>query len=131
MCYIAKRSFGDIDIDDNRKWAKIGVEKADLKAVFPLWHKDRKENVYKLIELGYKCVIKSINNTLLPKSLLGKFIDAAVIDEMEKCRIDICGENGEYHTLVVDKPIFHEALKYQVGELMDFGNFSIVDIQSK
>lgn len=33
--------------------------------------------------------------------------------------------------LVVDGPIFHEALKYQAGELMDFGDFSIVDIQFK
>ena len=123
--------FGDIDIEGNRKWAEERAEKADLKAVFPLWHKDREENVYELIELGYKCVIKSINNTLLPKSLLGKSIDACVIDEMKKCGIDICGENGEYHTLVVDGPIFHKALKYQEGELIDFGNYSIVDIQFK
>ena len=100
-----------------------------MNAVFPLWHKDREENVYELIELGYKCVIKSINNTLLPKSILGKFIDSYAIDEMKKCGIDICGENGEYHTLVVDGPIFHNALKYKAGELMDFGNFSIVEIQ--
>lgn len=102
-----------------------------MKSAFPLWHKDREENVYELIELGYKCIIKSINNTLLPKSILGKTIDVNVIDEMKKCGIDICGENGEYHTLVVDGPIFHEALKYQAGELMDFSDFSIVDIQFK
>ena len=121
--------FGDIDIEGNRKWAEERSRNAGLNAVFPLWHKDREENVYELIELGYKCVIKSINNTLLPKSILGKFIDSYAIDEMKKCGIDICGENGEYHTLVVDGPIFHNALKYQAGELMDFGNFSIVDIQ--
>jgi diphthamide synthase (EF-2-diphthine--ammonia ligase) len=25
---------------------------------------------------------------------------------MEKNEVDVCGENGEYHTLVVDGPIF-------------------------
>ena len=123
--------FGDIDIEDNRKWAEKRARNANLKSAFPLWRKDREENVYELIELGYKCIIKSINNTLLPKSILGKAIDVNVIDEIKKCGIDICGENGEYHTLVVDGPIFHEALKYQAGELMDFGDFSIVDIQFK
>ena len=123
--------FGDIDIEGNRKWAEERSREADLKAVFPLWHKDREENVYEFIELGYKSIIKSINNTLLPKSLLGKFIDSCAINEMKKCGIDICGENGEYHTLVVDGPIFHEALKYQAGELMDFGDFSIVYLQFK
>ena len=121
--------FGDIDIEDNRKWAEERCKNVKLESVFPLWHKNREENVYELIELGYKCVIKSINNTLLPKSLLGKFIDSCAIDKMKKHEIDICGENGEYHTLVVGGPIFHKALKYRVGEVMDFGDFSIVDIQ--
>ena len=120
--------FGDIDIEGNRKWVEERCKNAEIKSVFPLWHRNREENVYELIELGYKCVIKSINNTLLPKSLLGKAIDASVIDEMKNCGIDICGENGEYHTLVVDGPVFKSSLPYQTGEVLDFGDFSIIDV---
>ena len=92
--------------------------------------KDRADNVYELIRLGYQCVIKSINNTLLPKSLLGKIIDAETVAVMKDCGIDICGENGEYHTLAVDGPVFHKPLPYRTGKILDFGDFSVVDIRA-
>jgi len=120
--------FGDIDIEGNRMWAEERCINAELEAVFPLWQRSREENVYELVELGYQCLIKSINNTLLPKSILGKFIDDVSISMMKDCGIDICGENGEYHTLVVDGPVFKHPLPYQTGELLDFGDFSIVDV---
>lgn len=62
--------FGDIDIEGSRAWCEARCRNAGLKAVFPLWHRDRGENVRQLVALGYQCLIKSINNTLLPKSLL-------------------------------------------------------------
>lgn len=120
--------FGDIDIEDNRKWAEERCKNAKLDAVFPLWHRDRAENVYELIELGYKCLIKSVNNTLLPKNILGKYIDEKSIEIMQTSGIDICGENGEYHTLVVDGPVFKTKLPYQTGKVLDFGDFSIIDV---
>lgn len=121
--------FGDIDIDGNRKWCEERCKNAGLPAVFPLWHSGRVENVRELISLGYKCLIKSINNTLLPKSLLGKIIDENVIAEMERCKIDICGENGEYHTLAVDGPIFRHPLPYETGKIIDFGDYSVIDVR--
>lgn len=120
--------FGDIDIEGNRKWAEERCKNAEVEAAFPLWHRNREENVYELVELGYKCLIKSINNTLIPKCLLGKYIDEATIEEMRRCGIDVCGENGEYHTLVVDGPVFKSSLPYQTGEVLDIGDFSIIDV---
>ena len=99
-----------------------------IPSVFPLWQKERSENVYELVRLGYKCLIKSINNTLLPKELLGRMIDQEVIEIMKAHQIDICGENGEYHTLVVDGPIFQKRLGYQTGKILDFGEFSVIEI---
>ena len=123
--------FGDIDIESNRKWSEERCRNAGVKSVFPLWHKDRSENVYDLIDLGYKCLIKSINNSLLPKELLGRIIDEEVIEIMKSCDIDICGENGEYHTLVVDGPIFHKPLEYETGNILDFGEFSVIEMRTK
>ena len=56
--------------------------------------------------------IKSVNNTLLPKTLLGRFIDEETLNIMENCGIDVCGENGEYHTLTIDGPIFLHSVFY-------------------
>lgn len=123
--------FGDIDLEGNRAWSEERCAHAGIKAVFPLWQRDRAENVYELVELGYQCLIKTINHTLLPKSLLGKIIDGEVIEEMKACGIDICGENGEYHTLVIDGPIFHSPIPYTTGEILDFGDFSVIDVKIK
>ena len=120
--------FGDIDIESNRLWCEERCHNAEIKSFFPLWQKKRSDNVYDLVDLGYKCLIKSINSTLLPKELLGRIIDHDVITIMKNHNIDICGENGEYHTLVVDGPIFRKPLPYKTGKLLDFGDFSVIDV---
>lgn len=121
--------FGDIDIERNRRWSEERCENAGMEPMFPLWHADRKENVREIITLGYKCLIKSVNNTLLPKSLLGKFLDEEALKLMEERGIDVCGENGEYHTLTVDGPIFGKPVKYDLGRVLDFGEYSVIDVR--
>lgn len=123
--------FGDIDIEGNRAWSEQRCENTGLEAVFPLWHKGRKENVQELIKLGYQCLIKSIDGTKLPKSLLGKVLDAQTVGIMEQCGIDVCGENGEYHTLAVDGPIFHNPIAYTLGDVLDFGTHSVIEIDCR
>ena len=122
--------FGDIDIEQNRQWEEDRCRNTGLISYFPLWQADRKENVYELIRLGYKCIIKSINTNVLPKTLLGKYLDEDSISFMESAGIDICGENGEYHTLVADGPIFKRPLKFDIGGIIEFDDHAVVDIQN-
>lgn len=121
--------FGDIDIEENRAWGEERCKNAGLKPVFPLWQKDRRQNVYELLELVYQCLIKSINNTLLPKSLLGRILDEDAVREFSKCGIDVCGENGEYHTLATDGPVFYKPLSFQVGDVLEFGDYAVIDVK--
>ena len=120
--------FGDIDLEGNRAWSEERCKNAGIQAVFPLWQKNRTENVYELIGLGYQCLIKSINHTLLPREVLGRILDAETIDLMKRCGIDVCGENGEYHTLVVDGPVFCNPLTYKTGEILNFNDFSVIEV---
>lgn len=120
--------FGDIDIEGHRAWGEERCRNVGLEAYYPLWQRGREENVREVLALGYRCVIKSLNNTLLPRSLLGRVLDEDVLAEMERCGIDLCGENGEYHTLVVDGPVFHKQVAYQTGKILDFGEYSLCDI---
>lgn len=123
--------FGDIDIEGNRRWSEERCEKAGIEPVFPLWHADRRNNVSEVISLGYKCLIKSINNKLLPKSLLGRLLDEEALEVMEQRGIDVCGENGEYHTLTVDGPVFKRPVAYETGQLIDFGDYSVIDVDKE
>ncbi len=121
--------FGDIDIEGHRIWGEERCRNAGLSALYPLWHANREENAREVINLGYKCVIKSVDNTKLPKNMLGKILDEALLEEMAQCGIDVCGENGEYHTLVVDGPIFRLPIQYTAGKILDFGERSLIEIE--
>ena len=120
--------FGDIDIEDHAAWCRERCKNAGIRAGFPLWQRNRRENTEEAVNLGYKCLVKCINNKLLPRKYLGREIDCSMIDDMEKRGIDVCGENGEYHTIVLDGPIFKKPVEYTVGDKLDFGDISVVDI---
>ena len=120
--------FGDIDIEQNRQWEEDRCRAAGLVPYFPLWQRGREKNVRELIALDYKCLVKSINSKLLPKTILGKYLDDDSIAIMKNANIDICGENGEYHTLV-DGPVFKNPLHVHVGRIMEFGDYAVADIR--
>ncbi|MDO4541810.1 MAG: diphthine--ammonia ligase [Bacillota bacterium] len=121
--------FGDIDIERNRRWCVDRCEAVGIGYRFPLWQRNRREIVDEIISTGYSCLIKAINNEKLPKDILGMTLGAEVIEIMEEHNIDVCGENGEYHTIAVGGPIFKHKLKYTVGERLDFGITSVIDIR--
>lgn len=58
--------FGDIDIENNRAWGEERCRNVGLEAVYPLWHHDRQENVREVLELGYRCLIKTLDRRVLP-----------------------------------------------------------------
>ena len=98
--------FGDIDLDEHRDWVEKVCKKADIKAVFPLWKSDRKELVKEFIHKGFKARIILVNKKMIDTKFLGHDLSYALLKEIEKCGADVCGENGEYHTVVYDGPIF-------------------------
>lgn len=120
--------FGDIDLEANRRWEVERCEAAGLRPCFPLWQQGREKIVYELLGLGCKCLIKSVNRTLLPETLAGKILDGDAVALMKHAGIDICGENGEYHTLAVDGPVFRRPLPFQVRGIIRLGDYSTADI---
>ena len=121
--------FGDIDIENNRQWCEARCENAGIKAEFPLWQQGRSAVVKEIIDKGFCCIIKSVNNQLLPKELLGKALSDETAEVMAAHGIDLCGENGEYHTIAVDGPVFKQKLEFDLGEIMDFGSRSVIEIR--
>ena len=100
--------FGDIDLDEHRQWEERACKSAGMEAVLPLWKRDRKEIVKEFITLGFKAKIIVVNTNMISKKFLGQDLSLSLIDEIEKAGADPCGENGEYHTVVYDGPIFNK-----------------------
>jgi uncharacterized protein (TIGR00290 family) len=108
--------FGDIDMDEHREWEEEVCAEVGAEAVLPLWHRDRRAVTHQLLAAGFEAVIVAVHDGVLPPSLLGRTLDAGVLAEIEAAGADACGENGEFHTFVIDAPIFRKKVDVEFGE---------------
>lgn len=107
--------FGDIDLQAHRDWEEKVCIAAGLTAVLPLWKQDRKQLVLQMLETGMETMIVSCNETM-GETYIGQQLSVSLVEELEKLGIDPCGENGEYHTLVLDCPLFADRINVSVRE---------------
>ena len=107
---IGSMVFGDIDLQPHRDWEEKVCASANLEAVLPIWQRDRKELVLEMLDAGIETMIVSCN-TIMGEHFLGKILSREIIPELEKLNVDVCGENGEFHTVVINCPLFKEAIK--------------------
>lgn len=101
--------FGDIDLEPHREWEEKVCNAAELKAFLPLWQQDRVDLVFQMIDSGIETMIVSCNLEM-GEAYLGKIITKELALELQQKGIDACGENGEYHTLVINCPLFKEKI---------------------
>lgn len=90
---------------------------AGLKLCLPLWQNDRRELVAEFIALGFKAMIVTVNERMLSPDYLGRELSRELLKELEEEGVDPCGENGEFHTVVLDGPIFRRPLLPKLGEV--------------
>jgi uncharacterized protein (TIGR00290 family) len=111
---------GDMDIIEHRTWTENMCNEFGLKALMPLWKLDRKEIMTGFIEDGFESIVVCLKADILDDRWLGRRIDRKFMVDMQKYQqshdIDICGENGEYHTFVVDGPAFRKRISVTLGD---------------
>ena len=101
--------FGDIELQAHRDWEEKVCASAGMKALLPNWKRNTKELLLEMLDQGIVAMIVSCD-AILGEDFLGIIIDDLVIRECEARGVDVCGENGEYHTLVINSTIFNQAL---------------------
>ncbi len=101
--------FGDIDLQAHRDWEEKVCNTVGLSALLPLWQQDRKQLVLAMLEKGIETIIVSCNEKMGP-SFIGRALTLSLLEELEYLDIDPCGENGEYHTLVLNCPLFNNRI---------------------
>jgi uncharacterized protein (TIGR00290 family) len=105
--------FGDIFLEDLKKYREDQLADVGLTAIFPLWKRDTKELINEFLNLGFKTVIACTQEKL--GDFLGEVIDEELISKLP-ADVDVCGENGEFHTFAFAGPIFKNPIKYSLGE---------------
>src|SRR5687768_6342677 len=107
--------FGDIFLEDLKKYREEQLSKLNISCIFPLWKRDTVELMHEFIDLGFKTILVCTKAELLPQEFAGRIIDKDFLKDLPK-NVDACGENGEFHTFVFDGPIFKNAVGIKTGE---------------
>jgi uncharacterized protein (TIGR00290 family) len=109
--------FGDIFLEDLREYRENKLAEVNLIGEFPLWKINTSELINEFINLGFKTIITCVNEKYLDKSFVGRIIDSNFINDLPE-NVDVCGENGEFHTFTFDGPIFKNPINFEIGEIV-------------
>lgn len=121
--------YGDIDLEDHVAWVKKVSAEAEMDVHHPLWQEPRKDLLKELIKEGFKAVITVVDTKRLDERFLGREFTLELIDELEAAGVDACGEEGEFHTIIVDGPIFVEPIPVEFGEKINVDHYGILEVK--
>jgi diphthine-ammonia ligase len=123
--------FGDIDFNAHKEWIDRVCGNAGVTPVLPLWLKDQNELARNFINLGFKTVIVATRSDLLGKEWLGRIFDSSFLKDLAAFNKDItpCGEAGEFHSLVIDGPLYKKRLEIRETEKVQRENHWFLDIK--
>ncbi|MGX5818474.1 Dph6-related ATP pyrophosphatase [Chitinophaga lutea] len=110
--------FGDIFLEDLRRYREEQLAGAGMDAVFPLWKTDSAKLVQDFIAAGFRAVIVCVNARYLPATFAGREIDRDFLADLP-AGVDPCGENGEFHSFVFDGPLFSAPVPYSLGDTVE------------
>ena len=106
--------FGNIFLEDVREFYQTRVKSVGLEYYDILWGQSTKSVLESFIQSGFKAVVTSIWLKKLDRKYLGREININFLEDLEKENVDVCGENGEYHSLVYNGPCFKKPLLYTI-----------------
>ena len=109
--------FGDIFLEDVRKYREERLASIGMKGVFPLWGRDTAELARSFIRQGFKAVITCVDSEQMDPAYAGRYFDEEMLASLP-AGVDPCGENGEFHTFVYDGPIFSRPIPHTTGEVV-------------
>lgn len=107
--------FGDIFLEDLRAFREQQLMRKNLQAVFPLWQIPTRKLVEGFVSQNFKAVTVCVDAARLDRKFCGRLLDESFISELPK-DVDVCGENGEFHTFVFDAPFFGKPINVTRGE---------------
>jgi uncharacterized protein (TIGR00290 family) len=103
--------FGDIYLDEHRDWVERVCKDLEIEPLEPLWDDSPARLLEEFIDLGFKAVVVSCQADKFGKEFVGRQVDKNLINELKERNICPCGENGEFHTFVVDGPLFKRRIQ--------------------
>lgn len=119
--------FGDIYLEEHKDWVERVCKELGIKAVEPLWGKTTESVFLDFIDADFEAIIVSAKSELFDKKWLGKRVDRKLLQYLKENNIDICGENGEYHTVVINGPMFDKRIKIENTQTIKRDSYWFLD----
>jgi len=123
-------AFGDLFLEDIRRYREDRLEGTGIRPLFPLWQIPTDELASTMIENGLEAVITCVDPKQLPADFSGRGFTQSLLRELPE-GIDPCGENGEFHSFVYNGPMFRHAVDIEVGETVERDGFVFTDVMAK
>lgn len=121
--------FGDIDIEDHLEWERRVAGEAGLRAFLPLWGSSRRALLDEVFAAPIEALIVTTRAVALGESFVGRGLTPAVVAEIEAAGADGCGENGEYHTAVLDCPLFQRRVGLRVVRTVAIDDYRQAELE--
>ncbi len=122
--------FGDLFLEDIRKYREANLAQLDLTPIFPVWGRDTASLASEMLKVGFRAIITCVDPKRLDMKFAGRQFDNSLLKDLPPS-VDPCGENGEFHTFVYDGPFFREPIPVEVGESVLRDGFQFADVLLK
>jgi len=123
-------AFGDLFLEDIRQYREEQMKGTGIEPLFPLWQIPTAKLAEEMLTAGLEAYISSVDLKKLPARFVGRRWTRDLLKELP-AGVDPCGENGEFHTIVVGGPMFEKRIEVTVGEVMQRNGFAYADIIPK
>lgn len=121
-------AFGDLFLEDVRRYREDALRGTGLDAAFPLWGRDTRALAAEMHLAGVRATVTCVDPRQAPASLAGRAWDAALVAGLPD-GVDPCGERGEFHTFATDGPAFRRPLRVVPGEVVERDGFVFADVR--
>lgn len=122
--------FGDIHLQDCFDWAKNICNELGVELIEPLWQISPEDILKEFINSDFEAVVVSTQENILDKNWVGRKLDGAFLQDISKLKgVDVCGENGEYHSLVLNGPTFKKKLRVTKSDKVLINGYWFLDVR--
>lgn len=122
-------AFGDLYLEDIRRYREDRLEGTGISPIFPLWGIPTTQLAGKMIAGGLRAMITCLDPQRLPRDFSGREYNHSFLADLPE-GVDPCGENGEFHSFAFDGPMFERPIAVSLGETVERDGFVFTDFLS-
>ena len=124
---ISRVVFGDLFLEDIRRYREERLAQVNMRGLFPLWHKDTRQLAREFLAAGFRAILVCVDPCQIEPSFCGREFDTQLLAALPPSA-DPCGERGEFHTFVYDGPIFRRPIPVARGDVVHRDGFWFCDL---